>query len=76
MRMMAQHSPGFDPATPWLDCGVLPTRETRLFEHFKVRRRSPHTGQEHDFTRLICPESPPSFQTPFPQGSFSRMRRF
>jgi 8-oxo-dGTP pyrophosphatase MutT (NUDIX family) len=56
MRILAQLSPGFDPAAPWLDCEVLAARDTRLFEHYKVRRRSPHTGQEHDFTRLICPE--------------------
>jgi 8-oxo-dGTP pyrophosphatase MutT (NUDIX family) len=56
MRLLAQHSPGFDPATPWQDCGMLPTRESHLFQHFKVRRRSPHTAREHDFTRLICPD--------------------
>jgi 8-oxo-dGTP pyrophosphatase MutT (NUDIX family) len=56
MRMLAQHSPGFDPATPWQDCETIATRETRLFQHFKVRRRSPHTEREHDFTRLLCPD--------------------
>lgn len=56
MRMLAQHSPGFDPATPWLDCETSHTRESHLFQHFKVRRRSPHTDREHDFTRLICPD--------------------
>ncbi len=54
--MLAQHSPGFDPATPWLDCETFLTRESHLFQHFKVRRRSPHTAREHDFTRLICPD--------------------
>jgi 8-oxo-dGTP pyrophosphatase MutT (NUDIX family) len=54
--MLAEHSPGFDPAIPWLDCETLPTRESRLFQHFKVRRRSPHTEREHDFTRLLCPD--------------------
>lgn len=56
MRMVAQHSPGFDPATPWLDCETLETRETRLFRHYLVRRRSPHTTRIHDFTRLLCPD--------------------
>jgi ADP-ribose pyrophosphatase len=56
MRMVAQHSPGFDPATPWLDCETLQTRETRLFQHYLVRRRSPHTTRVHDFTRLLCPD--------------------
>ncbi|MDR3672536.1 MAG: NUDIX hydrolase [Holophaga sp.] len=27
-----------------------------MFQHFKVRRRSPHTAREHDFTRLLCPD--------------------
>jgi len=54
--MLAQHSPGFDPATPWLDCETSLTRESHLFQHFKIRRRSPHTAREHDFTRLICPD--------------------
>lgn len=56
MRMLAQHSPGFDPDAPWLDCETLLTRKTRLFQHDLVRRRSPHTAWEHDFTRLLCPE--------------------
>lgn len=56
MRILAQHSPGFDPATPWLDCESELTRESHLFQHFKIRRRSPHTSREHDFTRLLCPD--------------------
>ena len=56
MRLLAQHSPGFDPAAPWRDLAQLPTRESHLFQHFKIRRRSPHTDFEHDFTRLVCPE--------------------
>ena len=55
MRMLAQHSSEFDPATPWLDCATLLTRESRLFQQCTVRRRSPHTDREHDFTRLLCP---------------------
>ena len=54
--MLAQHSPEFDPATAWLDCQTLQTRESRLFQHLTVRRRSPHTAREHDFTRLLCPD--------------------
>jgi 8-oxo-dGTP pyrophosphatase MutT (NUDIX family) len=56
MRLLAEHSPGFDPATPWQDCETTATRETHMFQHFKVRRRSPHTAREHDFTRLLCPD--------------------
>ncbi len=56
MRIVAEHSPKFDPGTPWTECAAQVTRETRLFQHFLVRRRSPHTTLEHDFTRLICPE--------------------
>jgi 8-oxo-dGTP pyrophosphatase MutT (NUDIX family) len=56
MRMLAQHSQGFDPATPWLDCETSLVRESHVFQHFKIRRRSPHTAREHDFTRLFCPD--------------------
>jgi len=56
MRLLAEHSPTFDPSTPWTDQEVLASRETRLFRQFQVRRSSPHTGREHDFTRLLCPE--------------------
>jgi len=56
MRLLAQHSEGFDPATPWLDCASEMLRESHLFQHFRIRRRSPHTAREHDFTRLLCPD--------------------
>ena len=56
MRILAQHSANFDPATPWLDCATSATLESRLFQFLKVRRRSPHTAREHDFTRLLCPD--------------------
>lgn len=56
VRMLAQHSPEFDPATPWLDCSTSLVRDSRLFQHHTVRRRSPHTAREHDFTRLLCPD--------------------
>jgi 8-oxo-dGTP pyrophosphatase MutT (NUDIX family) len=56
MRMLAQHSQAFNPATPWLDCATQSTRESQLFKNLMVRRRSPHTEREHDFTRLLCPD--------------------
>jgi 8-oxo-dGTP pyrophosphatase MutT (NUDIX family) len=56
MRLIAQHSPGFDPALPWLDKDVHVQGETRLFQHILVNRRSPHTDREHGFTRLLCPD--------------------
>jgi len=56
MRMIAQHSQSFDPATPWTDCATATTRHGHLFHNQIVRRKSPHTEREHDFTRLLCPE--------------------
>jgi 8-oxo-dGTP pyrophosphatase MutT (NUDIX family) len=56
MRMLAQHSQEFDPTTPWTDCVTQSTAESHLFKNLLVRRRSPHTEREHDFTRLLCPE--------------------
>ena len=56
MRMLAEHSPHFDPATPWQDCETVQSLDSRLFQHLTTRRRSPHTEREHAFTRLICPE--------------------
>ena len=56
MRLLAQHSPHFDPALPWLDQEVSLRGRTRLFQQLNVLRRSPHTGREHDFTRLLCPD--------------------
>jgi 8-oxo-dGTP pyrophosphatase MutT (NUDIX family) len=54
--MLAQHSPEFDPSIPWIDCETVTTWESRLFRNDMVRRRSPHTQREHDFTRLLCPD--------------------
>lgn len=56
MRMLASHSPQFDPARPWIDCATPTTAKSQLFKNLTVRRRSPHTEREHDFTRLLCPE--------------------
>ena len=56
MRLLAQHSPAFDPSTPWIELDTTLVGQTRLFEQFRCRRRSPHTDREHDFTRLLCPD--------------------
>ena len=56
MRMLAQHSPAFDPSSPWLDREVVVKGETRLFQQLQALRRSPHTEREHLFTRLLCPD--------------------
>ena len=56
MRLLAQHSPGFDPSLPWLDRKEVVKAETRLFRQVMVLRKSPHTDREHDFTRLLCPD--------------------
>lgn len=56
MRLLAAHSPTFDPARPWEDETASVRGETRLFRQLGVLRRSPHTGRSHDFTRLECPE--------------------
>jgi 8-oxo-dGTP pyrophosphatase MutT (NUDIX family) len=56
MRLLAEHSPAFDPATPWLDLEVQLVGQTRLFQQFMARRRSPHTDRDHAFTRLLCPD--------------------
>jgi len=54
--MLAQHSPQFDPATPWQDCSTVTSLDSKLFQHLTTRRRSPHTEREHAFTRLLCPD--------------------
>ncbi|MFZ1614608.1 MAG: NUDIX hydrolase [Holophaga sp.] len=56
MRLLAQHSPQFNPTTAWEGEEATLRGETRLFRHLGVLRRSPHTGRSHDFTRLECPE--------------------
>ena len=56
MRLVAEHSPAFDPAAPWTDLKVQLVGETRLFQQFMALRRSPHTAREHPFTRLLCPD--------------------
>jgi len=56
MRLIAQHSPNFDPSLPWVDHEVTVQSETRLFQHVLVDRSSPHTDRHHGFTRLLCPD--------------------
>jgi len=56
MRLIATHSPGFDPETPWVEHDSRTTAESRLFSQIATRRGSPHTSREHVFTRLICPD--------------------
>ncbi|MCE1228151.1 MAG: NUDIX hydrolase [Firmicutes bacterium] len=56
MRLLATHSPGFDPARPWRDETASLRGETRLFRQMSLRRHSPHTDRRHDFTRLECPD--------------------
>lgn len=56
MRLLAQHSPEFDPTRPWVDRQVELRGDSRLFRQVSVLRRSPHTAREHAFTRLLCPE--------------------
>jgi 8-oxo-dGTP pyrophosphatase MutT (NUDIX family) len=56
MRLLAQHSPDFDPSLPWLDLEVSVKGETRLFQQIQAVRSSPHTDRTHAFTRLLCPD--------------------
>jgi len=54
--MLAEHSKGFEPGTAWGELGTTLVGQTWLFRQLKARRKSPHTGREHDFTQLLCPE--------------------
>ncbi len=56
MRLLASHSPHFDPSTAWIGDEGTVRGESSLFRQLGVIRRSPHTGRSHDFTRLECPE--------------------
>ncbi|HNX31544.1 MAG TPA: NUDIX hydrolase [Holophaga sp.] len=56
MRLLAQHSAGFDPSTPWKEQGSSLRGASRLFDQVSIQRRSPHTDRPHEFTRLICPD--------------------
>lgn len=56
MRLLAKHSPGFDPAVPWDERSSVIRVDSPLFKQITATRRSPHTRREHAFTRLHCPE--------------------
>ncbi len=56
MRLLAQHSAGFDPSTPWKEQETSLRGASRLFDQVAARRQSPHTDRSHEFTRLLCPE--------------------
>jgi ADP-ribose pyrophosphatase len=56
MRLLAQHSAGFDPSTPWTEQESSLRGASRLFDQVAARRSSPHTQRSHEFTRLLCPE--------------------
>ncbi len=52
MRLLASHSDQFDPAAPWIQSQVLRQWGGPVFSQVLARRRSPHTGFEHDYVRL------------------------
>ncbi len=56
MRLLRQHPPVFDPATPWIQDGESVRQDSRLFRQIVAHRRSPHTGREHAFYRLQGPD--------------------
>jgi len=56
MRLLAESPSGFDPSRPWEELGTSLKGQSRLFDQFSALRRSPHTGREHEFTRLRCPD--------------------
>jgi ADP-ribose pyrophosphatase len=56
MRLLAQHSAGFDPSTPWTEQETSLRGASRLFDQIAALRVSPHTARSHEFTRLLCPE--------------------
>ena len=56
MRLLAQHSEGFDPGAPWIEGEVSTRQDSRLFTQMVARRTSPHTGREHAFYRLQGPD--------------------
>ena len=56
MRLLAQHSEGFDPGEPWFEGDVSTRRDSHLFTQMVARRTSPHTGREHSFYRLEGPD--------------------
>lgn len=56
MRLLHAHPEGFDPARPWHQDSESVRQDSRLFRQIVARRRSPHTGREHAFYRLLGPD--------------------
>lgn len=56
MRLLAEHSAGFNPNTRWKEEATSLRGASRLFDQIASRRQSPHTDRTHEFTRLLCPE--------------------
>jgi len=56
MRLLTESPIGFEPARPWQELETHVRGQSRLFHQIAALRRSPHTGREHEFTRLHCPE--------------------
>ncbi len=56
MRLLATHSPGFDPGRAWIQGEVTTRSEGPVFRQTLSRRRSPHTDHEHAFVRLEGPD--------------------
>jgi len=52
MRLLASHSDSFDPSAPWIQGEILKQWGGPVFSQELARRRSPHTGYEHDYVRL------------------------
>jgi 8-oxo-dGTP pyrophosphatase MutT (NUDIX family) len=56
MRLLHRHPEGFDPSQPWIQESESVRQDSRIFRQVVARRRSPHTGREHDFYRLQGPD--------------------
>lgn len=56
MRLLATHSPDFDPGRAWIQGEVTTRSEGPVFRQTLSRRRSPHSDHEHAFVRLEGPD--------------------
>jgi len=56
MRLLHAQPEGFDPSTPWPQEAESVRQDSRLFRQIVAHRRSPHTGREHSFYRLLGPD--------------------
>jgi 8-oxo-dGTP pyrophosphatase MutT (NUDIX family) len=56
MRLLYCQPEGFDPASPWAQESESVRQDSRLFRQIVALRRSPHTGREHAFYRLLGPD--------------------